>query len=229
MGLGNMFFSLLTPNVRCKHTPPSPLNRWDEPQWEAPHPYTPPHLPYSWHLPPLPLQATHVTHWFSSRVTATGSGPSVFPPPTSYLGVPGAHCSPSAHEAPRNPSGAPVTQGATVERPQVGRVGCCHPPRAHLDDVQARLRVLQDRELLVDVHQADLIRVGPLAHQIDHLLQQAGAWRERSPVRGAQRKPKGQPHSWVSACHPEKGLKGRRAGGRAASQECLESSGRTPA
>lgn len=45
MGLGNMFFSLLTPNVRCKHTPPSPLNRWDEPQREAPHPYTPPPSP----------------------------------------------------------------------------------------------------------------------------------------------------------------------------------------
>ena len=227
MGLGNnVYFAL---DTKCSMQTHPTLNGWDEPQREAPHPYTPPHLPYSWHLPPFPLQATHVTHWFSSRVTATSSGPSVFPPTSSYLGVSGARCSPSTHEAPRNPSEATVTQGATVERPHGGRVGCCHLPRAHLDDVQARLRVLQNGELLVDVHQANLIRVGPLAHQIDHLLQQAGAWRERSPVRGAQRKPKGQPHSRVSACRPEKGLKGRRAGGRAASQECLESSGRTPA
>lgn len=49
----------------------------------------------------------------------------------------------------------------------------------HLDDVQARLGVLQHRQLLVDVHEADLVRVGSLAHQVDHLLEQAGAYEAR--------------------------------------------------
>lgn len=50
--------------------------------------------------------------------------------------------------------------------------------RQLLDDVQAGLRVFQDGKLLIDVHQADLIRVGSLAHQVDHLLQQARAFRK---------------------------------------------------
>lgn len=40
----------------------------------------------------------------------------------------------------------------------------------YLYDVQARLGVLQHRQLLVDVHEADLIWVGTLTHQIDDLL-----------------------------------------------------------
>lgn len=51
--------------------------------------------------------------------------------------------------------------------------------RKYLDDVQPRLWVLQHRQLLVNVHQADFIRVGTLAHQVDHLLQQACTWVEK--------------------------------------------------
>lgn len=40
----------------------------------------------------------------------------------------------------------------------------------YLYDVQARLGVLQHRQLLIDVHEADLIWVGSLTHQIDDLL-----------------------------------------------------------
>lgn len=57
----------------------------------------------------------------------------------------------------------------------------------YLDDVQPGLWVLQHRQLLVNVHQADFIRVGTLAHQVDHLLQQACTWveKQRRVLRGA--------------------------------------------
>lgn len=40
----------------------------------------------------------------------------------------------------------------------------------YLYDVQAGLGVLQDRQLFVDVHKANLIRVCSLTHQIHNLL-----------------------------------------------------------
>lgn len=45
------------------------------------------------------------------------------------------------------------------------------PGPHHLYDVQAWLGVLQHRQLLIDVHEADLIWVGSLTHKIDDLLE----------------------------------------------------------
>lgn len=127
MGLGNRFFSLLTPNVRCKHTPPSPLNRWDEPQREAPHPYTPPHLPYSWHLPPFPLQATHVTHWFSSRVTATGSS---LPPSHQLPGGPGSSLLSLRPRGPQEPLRSTRHSGCNRGKAPSGSCGLLPPAQS---------------------------------------------------------------------------------------------------
>lgn len=98
----------------------------------------------------------------------------------------GAICSPLTHRALRSNC---QSSGCNCRNTLKRCWDRCHWP-GYLDDVQARLRILQDRELLVDVHQADLIGVSTLAHQVDHLLQQAGAWRGEAPAWGAQRKPK---------------------------------------
>lgn len=65
--------------------------------------------------------------------------------------------------------------------------GCNYESHGYLDDVQSGLWVLQHWQLLINVHEANFIRVGTLAHQVDHLLQQACTWVERQGrvLRGA--------------------------------------------
>lgn len=199
-GLGDVYFILDTNYLMQTH-PTTSLDRWSEPRGGGDAAEAPQHpLPYA-HSPRSPFycEVTHVTHLFNSRITVTGSHWSLCP---DYLGGPALFAIPPLR-GPRNPS------GAAAETPEGSReLGAAHPE--YLDDVQARLRVLQDRELLVDVHQADLVRVGALAHQVDHLLQQARAWNERPQEAALREGPRVGP---MVAPAPEKGTEGL-SGGR---------------